>query len=560
MTKFNQTLSIAAQLTGRSDATANHEGGLAFEMEPATRLYTRACTSLVREDKFYTSADQADGELLADIRTVAAIAPEFVLRLAAYVRQVMNLRTVPLVMLAEAASIPACKPFVRRWTPQVLRRVDELAEVVAYWKLRHGDVGARGQKGGEHAFPNSLSNGIGDAFGQFDEYQLSKYDRKGSVTLRDVLRIVRPKPVSEEQAALYRYLVKGEVDVTFLPKTVAKAQLLRKMEFDAEARVLAQGAHATWEVMTSHFGRKAEVWDAVYLPFMAGMRNLGNLLEVGADKAIDRVVAMLRNPGQVRRSKQLPFRFYSAYKAVERRVAGSHPRRQEVLEALREALELSAGNLPRLSGRSFVTTDLSGSMSQAFSKDSTVSLREIGCLMASALHSACDNAIVSVFGSDHRVVSVSPQDTILTNMDLLHRQGDLGGTDAWKTVRHLNTTKTRVDRIVLFSDMQCYDSGNQPRGWGGESYSLAEELRRYRSSVNPDVHMVSVDLAGYGTSQVPTDDPKVTLLAGWSDRVLEFIALREAGTAKVLEMINAWSPFGEAAPEASSEADDGAES
>lgn len=561
--KQNIRQSLGFQLSTRGDATVNCAGGLAFQMPAMNRLMTRLFASLAGENKAYTDGNTSDAELCSDVREAARENPELVLRLAAFARQEMNIRSTPIVVLGEAAALPEFKGngLIRRWTPEIVRRADEPGEAIAYWIKRHGSIGTTGAQGGDHAFPNGLTRGLEDALRRFDEYQYAKYDRDASVKLRDVLRIVRPHPRTEAESALYRYLVKGDIDAQYLPKLAAKAKLLRKECLDAEAFELAAQAHATWEVLSSKFGRSKETWNALaaQLPIMAGIRNLSNILEVGADNALDTVLSKLRDPHQVRRSHQLPFRFYAAYKAIERRVADHHPRRQEVLEVLRGALEFSAGNLPHLPGRTFVTTDLSGSMSQAFSKDSTVHLREIGCLMAAALHSACDDAIVSVFGTDHRVVSVSRQDSILTNMDLLHKQGDLGGTDAWKTVAYLNKTKTRVDRIVLFSDMQCYDSGTEPRGHGGDSYSLAEELRRYRSSVNPDVHMVSVDLAGYGTSQFPTDDPKLSLIAGWSDRVLELIALREAGVEKVLETIARWQPFGEAAPKVSRETDDGAE-
>ena len=75
----------------------------------------------------------------------------------------------------------------------------------------------------------------------------------------------------------------------------ALKQLLQKKEFDAEALELIQESHATWEVAISHFGNKAEVWNALDLPFMAGLRNLRNLLESGAYKALDSVIEKFKD-------------------------------------------------------------------------------------------------------------------------------------------------------------------------------------------------------------------------------------------------------------------------
>lgn len=559
MAKHNVVRSVSEQLSSRSDATVNHEAGLAFTLDPRSRLYTRAVASLVREDKFYTSAEQNDAELVADIRAAAEIDPEFVLRLAAYTRQVMNIRSTPVVMLVEAAGIPACKPFVRRWTPAIVQRVDELTEVLAYWIVRHGAIGSSGAKGGEHAFPNSLTRGLQDALGQFDEYQYAKYDRDGSVTLRDALRILRPTPASEAQSALFRYLVKGTVDAAHLPKLAAKAALLRKGTLDAEALELADAAHVTHEVLTSKFGSNAETWNAIrFLPFMAGMRNLSNIMRTGADTALDRVLSMLRTPDHVRRSRQLPFRFYSAYRAIESglrydrqaktmvedRGILHHPRRAEVLEAIVAALESSLVNLPRLPGRTFITSDNSMSMDAPLSEKSTVQMKDVANLLAAISQSLCDESITSVFGDSHAVVPIIRKDSVLTNMARLRGTNVGCSTNAYLAIRHLRETKTRVDRIVLFSDMQCYDSvGRSFPYWGGHSYgSLAEELRKYRSSVNPGVFMHSVDLAGHGASQFPQDERRVALLAGWSERLIEFLPMFEADGAQAVDRINSWEP------------------
>jgi len=548
-------MSVGQQLRDRADATANFEGGLAFELDPRTRLYTRVASALMAEKTFYTDAQATDAALLADVAAVAQIDPEFVLRLAAYARQVLNLRSVATVLLVEAAAIPACKPYVRRWTPEIIRRADEPAEAIAYWVKRHGAIGAGGPKGGEHAFPNCLAKGLADALRRFDEYQFAKYDRDGSVKLRDVLRIVRPKPRSDAEAALYRYLVRGELDATHLPKLAAKAALLRKEAFDAEARELAAKAHATWEVVTSKFGTSAEVWNSLHLPFMAGIRNLANLMRNGADEALDRVIAMLRDPNHVRRSKQLPFRFLSAYRAIDpaeadaygfrqtaeadQRIAG-HPRRAAVLEAIVSALESSVANLPHLGGVTFVTADNSGSMTSPISERSTVRHIDIANLLAAIAHHMSDEAICSVFGESHRVVPVIRKDSIVTNMRRLAGTDVGHSTNAWLAIQHLRETGTRVDRIILFSDMQCYDAGHGQ--WDSES--LAAELRKYRSSVNPGVYVYSVDLAGHGTSQFPENERRVALLAGWSEKFLEFVPLFEADGTQAIDRIVRWTPPG----------------
>lgn len=49
--------------------------------------------------------------------------------------------------------------------------------------------------------------------GIFTEYHFSKYDKNNAdVSLQDVIRLVHPKPKTEEQQALYRKIAKGQLD------------------------------------------------------------------------------------------------------------------------------------------------------------------------------------------------------------------------------------------------------------------------------------------------------------------------------------------------------------
>ncbi|MBP7133783.1 TROVE domain-containing protein [Patescibacteria group bacterium] len=525
-----------SELASHPDATVNHAGGLAFRMPATARLATMLFASF-GEDTFYTRrTKRVSEEGLAAIKAVAAENPRTVLQLAAYARRVANMRTQAQLVLAVAADIPACKPFVRQYTPQIVRRADELTESPAAWITLHGPIGDQGELGGTHAFPNCLKKGLADASHNFGEYAYAKYNAKGrKVTFRDVLRIVHAKPKDKAEEALFNYLIYGNINEVLLPKIAARAKLLKKETLDTEAIALAAQCQATWEVLSSKFGRSAATWDATapYLPFMAGIRNLGNIMEVGADKALTRVVGMLRNRETVLASRQLPFRFYSAHKAVLERSADNDGRRGEVLDALQGALDFSVDSFPKLPGRTLVVTDNSASMDATLSKKSIVSRKMVGNLMGAMAHRLCSHdSIVAVFGETFKVVPISGRDSVLTNMEKLNGTNVGHSTNAHLALQWLRTTKTKVDRIMLFSDMQCY---------GG---SLAEELRRYRAEVNPNARMISIDLADHGTMQVPASDPLSLLVAGWSNDALKQITLHETGGLDpFLEQVLAWDPF-----------------
>jgi hypothetical protein len=143
-----------------------------------------------------------------------------------------------------------------------------------------------------------------------------------------------------------------------------------------------------------------------------------------------------------------------------------------------------------------------------------------------------------VFAEGFKVVHTVKGDGILANTRRF-LETDVGmATNAYLAVRYLIRHKVDVDRILLFSDMQCYDTGDVGRHWGMPTgVSLAEELKEYKAKVNPEVYLYSVDLAGYGTAQFPKGESRVCAIAGWSERLLHFVPLYESVGTGALEAI-----------------------
>ena len=482
MAKFNPRAKTERNLSEREDVTVNHEGGLAFRVDEKMELYLRSAASLFGEPKFYTDGED-ENEVLRLVGEVAKTDPAFPLKLASYCRNEMYLRSTSIALLVESCAYPS-KQFVRSYTPDIIKRADELTETMAFYKMRNGDIGDKTKKG---MLSNPLKRGLADAFHNFNEHQLAKYDRDGDVKLKDVLKVVHPKPQSPAEEALFKRV---------LTRTLAIPE--------------------TWETHISKFGSNKESWETILpkMPFMARLRNLRNFLQKDVDVAP--VIKMLKDEKAVRKSKQFPYRFLSAYKEIQEVESKQAP---SVLGALETALELSVANVPHLKGTTFITSDNSGSMRDTMSERSKMTRIEVGGLMAAMSNKFCDDAVCSVFGENFAVVNLNPKDSILTNSQKLAGKGVGHNTNAWKAIDYLNRQKLKVDRVILFSDEQCYDD----RGYGE---SLAAQWQKYRSAVNPKAIMYSIDLAGYGTSQFP-QDANVCLLAGWSDRVLQFIPAYE---------------------------------
>ena len=115
MSKFNKTT------TGKT-ITTNLAGGRAYTPSDENELILRTLSTLIKENKYYQSGKDSDQELREIIHRVASKNPEFVLKLAAFARNEMNLRSAPLFLLCELANSPNFKgiPNSRIYVPNIL--------------------------------------------------------------------------------------------------------------------------------------------------------------------------------------------------------------------------------------------------------------------------------------------------------------------------------------------------------------------------------------------------------------------------------------------------------
>lgn len=204
--KFNTKRTLETKMRSRPDATTNFEGGLSFRMGPLLDLYTKVGTAMMDENKFYQDAKSADSDLINSIHSAIKVDPDFVLKLAIYCREKLYLRSVTTVLLAELANSGNPIPNSRKMVARCIKRPDDMTELLSYQFARNQSAPRTSR------IPMLVKNGIREAFPKFDQYQLSKYNRDGEVKLRDALFLTHPKPQSDEQAAVWKSLIGGNLE------------------------------------------------------------------------------------------------------------------------------------------------------------------------------------------------------------------------------------------------------------------------------------------------------------------------------------------------------------
>jgi 60 kDa SS-A/Ro ribonucleoprotein len=418
-----------------------HEAAPARQISSELQLRRSVLACLLWESQFYEDGVEIAGR-------IAELVPKVEAELAIEAREPMKLRHAPLLLVREMARHKTHRGLVAETLARVIQRTDELCEFVAiYWK--DGRVPLSGQ----------VKKGLAAAYPKFDEYQLAKYDRGGPIKLRDVLFLCHAKPRDDKQAAVWKRLIWGRLAVP-----------------------------DTWEVALSSGADKREAWTRLLaenkLGALALLRNLRNMREGGVEDAL--VLSALRGANTQR---VLPFRFLAAARYA--------PHWEEALEQL---MLKAAAEQPKLTGKTVVLVDVSGSMNWALSKRSEMKRTDAAYGLAVLLREIGERVAVHSF-SDHLIEVPARRGFALR--DAIEASQAHNGTYLGRAVEQLNE-KERYDRLIVITDEQAHDTVPNPKGKG--------------YVINVASHKNGV---GYGNW---------THIDGWSESVVEYIrALESSG-------------------------------
>lgn len=527
MAKFNKA-GVAPVQAATTQNIVTNEGAPSFKFDHKMELYQTVVTTMFGESKFYEGKDQRADRIARLVRKcVEKGEAQFVANLAVYTREQMYLRSIPVFLVTTLAKavreVEGVDFNVRNVTGRVIQRADEIREMFAAAEVVFGDPA--NNKAFKKVAPRALFKGIADAFNKFDAYQFKKYSGgKGSIKFTDVMRVVHPSPKDDAQNEIFKMMMEDT-----LP------------------------AIDTWETKISGEGSNKETWQAVAdnkkTGYMAKLRNLRNFTQHGCD--LTNVLEHLTNEKAVAYSKQLPFRFYTAYRelggqTLNRRNSwyGNHSTTPDVvgspelLSALEDAFDLSVRNLPDLGDDVLIVVDQSGSMCGPISSKSTVTCAEIaGVLGAAVWYNQVrlgKKAMVAGFASRGHVYAWSKRTSALSAAKEMMNT-DLGGATliqtAWESARLANLNPST---IIVLSDMQMTGGGRGGfMGYGGydalmvpEKYGLADE----------NTLKISINLQGYDNSPLAVNNGWFQL-AGWSERVFDLMeAMRSPGDA--VKLIN----------------------
>lgn len=482
---------------------------------------------------FYESGEKQDARLRSLVQKVAVEDIDWFADFVGWLRGPGNMRTASLMAAADGvkarldAGLQAPRnsvlPTNRDIIASVLQRADEPGEMLAYWTANYG-----------RRVPKPVKRGVADAVQRlYTGKALLKYDSDSKgYRFGDVLNLTHatPDPNRPWQGELFKYaLDRRHNPATAVPPasnhTLTAHRELMKLPVEQRRAVVTSPGGAqrlaeagmTWEALAGWLQgpMDKDAWEAVIpsMGIMALIRNLRNFDEAGvSDEAAQRIITMLSDPREIARSRQMPFRFHTAYREAPSLRWG---------HALDQALTASLANIPRLGGHTLVMVDTSSSMESLVSAKSTILRWDIATLFGVALGHRCEKADVVSFssmrrywgdpaGANTKAFPLKPGESLLRSIERWKNEGYFlgGGTDTALAVRQHYRSH---DRVVIITDEQVSSSGDPG------------------AMVPQNIPMYTWNIAGYQAGHGPSGGDARFTFGGLTDKAFILIPQLEAG-------------------------------
>lgn len=501
MSKFNKPPAP------RQPDTVTHQGGVGFSRSPHDELFLLGLANMVGEDTFYESGASRDDRFTKLIHEVAATDPEWAASFIGWLRSEGNVRSAPIVAVAEY--IRSGAPNGRAVVTSVMQRPDEPGELLGYWLNKYG-----------RKIPQPIKRGIADALPRlYTERNVLRYDGSGNaIRFGDVIELCHPKAPDDATNAIYKHCIERRhgrpVDLDRLPSTLAKDHYLMHLRHEDRRAMLPAAVEAGWDWQRIGGwvpgGMDAQAWEAA-IPNMGAMalvRNLRNFDEANISAAaVAEVNRRLTDPEEIRKSRQFPLRFLTAWKNVASMRWGP---------TLETALMHSLSNVPSLPGRTLVLIDVSGSMNNVALSNRAGRGRpgaappivpyrwEVASLFGLALGQRAEAADVVLFDTQPKAeLAIVGAESVLRQTEAI-RPYVGGGTDILGSLAATYDSYAH-DRVVILTDeQQGYGALNRyhPTTW--------DAVKHVRCPV------VVCNLAGYQPGVTPSEGNWLTI-GGLSD-------------------------------------------
>ncbi|HEY0160173.1 MAG TPA: TROVE domain-containing protein [Thermoanaerobaculia bacterium] len=501
MANKNLFATTGGKLAAETDAR-NEAGGRAYALTPKQALAQYAATGCLN-GTFYASAEEQLEKVLGFCASVDDL---FIARTAIYSRERGFMKD----MLALLCAVLAVRnaPLLEAIFPRVIDNGKMLRTFVQI--LRSG---VAGRKSLGTAPRRMIRRWLEAATGE----ALFRASVGQSPSLKDVIRMVHPKPADDARRALYGYLIGRPYDAEKLPPIVREYEAFKRGGGERVPDVPFQ--------MLTALPLDTAAWMEIArnAPWQMTRMNLRTFQRHGvfANEEVTKMIAeRLADPEAIAKARVFPYQLLAAYLSAKEVPA-------IVREALQDAMELATANVPAIEGQVYVCPDVSGSMAETpvtgarGSASSAVRCIDVAALIAASVVRRNPGARVLPFEMRVVDVEVNPRDSVMTNAAKLAAAGG-GGTACSAPLARLNQQMASGDLVILISDNEAW--ADPQRGRGTE---MMKEWNHFKQR-NPNARLVCIDLQPYRTTQAQERED-VLNIGGFSDEVFTTVAEFAAG-------------------------------
>ena len=488
-------------------------------------------------DTFYASGEQLAKEAVEVITKARQNCPEFLARALVWAREEGMMKTLPVTgLVILSAGGGRTRDLFEQIFSRVVKTPDDLRSFVS--------IAASGVIPGRKGLGGLTVEPVRKFLANMSEYHALKYGSANSkdMTLKDIVCMAHPKPATPEAAERLGWLVRGKRSLGGNPalnSRIRAFEALKRADSESEAVALIREGGLPYEVVVPSLKQMTPaIWSELLkqAPYMNLLRSLETFTRHEVFKQegnVEYAVSRLTDPEAIRRSRVLPFRFFSAWQ-----VYSANPEKDvRIADALREALNLSFANMPSLGNRTVaIGTDVSGSMSMGtISEKSSTRYIDIAGIFTGALLKRIEGRAISLpfDGAVHTDHTLSSRDDIMvTTEKLVEYQGSTTAVGA--PIQHLLDRKIKTDVFIGITDNVDWDYGQED---DFASDSFLNLWRRYKKEIAPEAQAFLVTIAPYREAVAPSGEAGVHFIYGWSDRVINYIALRLNSGVSQVELV-----------------------
>lgn len=352
-------------------------------------------------------------------------------------------------------------------------------------------------------------------------YQLVKYQSRNGWAHRDVLRLSKPVPSSDEMSVAFRWAVKKDVELEALQsskdlKNILGFELAKRAESLNDICSLITQYSLTREMVPTQWLKQKEVWKALVaedMPYTALIRNLATMTANGALSPLGNltklVVQIIKDEQRIKKSKVHPMQILTALCTYK---SGSGLKGSltwtpisGISDALEETFYKSFDNVTPTGKNFLLCLDVSSSMTwNCLNGIPLFTPRVASAVMAMVTMRSEENYHILAFASEVSELDIGKHSSLKQVMDVIDKT-KMGSTNIGSAIEYAIKRNLDVDCFVIYTDNEV-----------NRGEHVSQLIRKYRKDMNkPEAKLAVVAMESNNFSIADPSDPNMIDFAGF---------------------------------------------